>query len=200
MLIAGITGGFGTGKSFAAAMFRELGATVIDADKLAHKALKKGTAPYKKIVAAFGRSILDGSGLIDRRKLGGLAFADKSKVARLNRIIHPVVINEIKDRINSFRGKVLVIDAPLICETGLAGMLDVLIVVKSSREKQIARCMKKFNIRKDDVCKRMACQLPLKVKMNKADYIIDNNGTGKETKMQVTKIWKDLTKGARVWR
>lgn len=200
MLIAGITGGFGTGKSFAAAIFKELGAEVIDADKMAHKALRKGSETYKKIIDVFGRSILDGSGLISRKKLGREVFSDKRKVARLNRIIHPIVIVQIKKRISSFKGKILVIDAPLICETSLSGLIDALIVVTSSREKQIARCIKKFKIKKEDVYKRTACQMPLKTKINKADYVIDNNGTRKETRMQVIKIWQDLNKGARVWR
>ena len=200
MLIAGLTGGFGTGKSLAAAIFKELGAEVVDADKVAHKTLKKGSAVYKKIIAVFGRSILDRSGLISRKKLSRLVFGNKNKVARLNRMIHPVVIDEIKKRIRSFKGKVLVIDAPLICEAGLCGLIDALIVVTSSREKQVARCIKKFKIKKEDVHKRMACQMPLKAKIKKADYVIDNNGTRKETRMQVIKIWQELNKGASVWR
>jgi dephospho-CoA kinase len=200
MLKAGLTGGFGTGKSFAAAIFKELGAGIIDADKLAHKALKKGSATYKKIIAAFGKSVLDGNGLISRKKLGRVVFDNKRKVARLNRIIHPAVTDEIKKRIRSFKGKVLVIDAPLICEAGLCGLIDVLIVVTASKEKQITRCLKKFKIKKADVYKRIACQMPLKTKIKKADYVIDNNGTRKETRMKVIKIWQELNKGARVWR
>ncbi|MDP3792070.1 MAG: dephospho-CoA kinase [Candidatus Omnitrophota bacterium] len=200
MAIVGLTGGFGTGKSFVAKIFKKLGARIVDADKLAHNTLKKGSSTYKNIVSVFGRSILDTKGLIDRKSLGKIAFSDKRKIARLNSIIHPVVIKKIKDEIRSSKNEVLVVDAPLICETSLLGLVNVLVVVKSSREKQVDRCVKKFNLKKEDIYKRMECQMPLKAKIGKADYVVDNNGTRKETKKQVVKIWQDLKKGARVWR
>lgn len=200
MPIIGLTGGFGTGKSFVASIFGRLGAKVIDADKLAHKTLKKGSATYKKIVEAFGRSVLGSDGNINRKKLAKIVFASKRRVAKLNRIVHPVVIKRIKNEICSAKNDILVVDAPLICETSLSGLMNVLVVVKSSKNKQIERCVKKFYITKEDVCKRMACQMPLKQKVNKADYVVYNDGTRKETLKQVTKIWQDLKKGATAWR
>lgn len=200
MPIVGLTGGFGSGKSFVAGLFKRKGAKLIDADRLAHKTLKKGSATYKKIVAAFGKSILDRAGSIDRRKLGKIVFDDRKRLKKLNSIVHPVVIRKIKERAASSGSDVLVLDAPLICETNLSGLMNVMIVVKSSREKQIDRCVKKFNMKEADVCKRMACQMPLKSKMSKADYIVDNNGTRKETEKQVIKIWQELKKGVKAWR
>jgi len=192
MPIIGITGGFGTGKTFVASLFKKLGAEVIDADRLAHQTLKKGSATYKKIVAVFGKAVLDTGGSINRDKLGRIVFDNKKKLARLNRIIHPVVIKQIKKRIRESKNDILALDAPLICETNLPDLMDVLVVVRSSRQKQIERCVKKFNMEKKDVCKRMACQMPLKAKISKADYVVDNDGTRKETKKKVNRIWQEL--------
>lgn len=200
MPIVGLTGGFGTGKSYASSIFKKLGAKVIDADKLAHKALKKGSAAYKRIVAVFGKSILDPKGSIKRKVLGKIVFNDKKRLAKLNKIVHPYVIGAIENSIKASKNEVLIIDAPLICETSLSGLVDVLVVVKASRKNQIDRCVKKLDMEKEDVCKRMACQMPLKEKINKADYIIDNDGTRKETVIQVKQIWGDLKKGAFLWR
>lgn len=200
MPIVGLTGGFGAGKSYAAAIFKKLGAKVIDADKLAHKALKKGSAAYKRVVEIFGKSILDPKGHIKRKTLGKIVFNDKKRLAKLNKIVHPYVIGAIKNRIKASKNEVLIIDAPLICETSLSDIVNVLVVVKASRKNQVDRCVKKFYMEKEDVCKRMACQMPLKEKVNKADYIIDNDGTRKETVIQVKQIWQDLKKGAFLWR
>jgi dephospho-CoA kinase len=202
MLIAGLTGGFGTGKTYVASIFRKLGAKVIDADKLAHAALKEGSPTYKKIVAAFDRSVLVPTGAINRKALGKIVFDDKKRLAQLNGIIHPFVMGKIKERIKAGGSGMLIIDAPLICETALSGMIDVLIVVKASRKNQLERCMKKFKMEEEDVDKRMACQIPLKEKVEKADYIVDNNGTRKGTEKEVKQIWQELKrkKGAILWR
>ena len=194
MPIVGLTGSFGTGKTYVSSIFKSLGAKVIDADKLAHKSFKKNSAAYKKIIATLGRSILSADGSINRKALGRIVFNNKKRLAELNSIIHPGVIREIKDRIKSSKDEVLIIDAPLIFETGLALLMDVLVVVKASRKEQIKRCVKKFNISEQDVCKRMACQMPLKVKIERADYYVDNNGTRKETEKQVKLIWQELKK------
>ena len=200
MPIVGLTGGFGAGKSYAASIFKKLGAKVIDADKLAHKAIRKGDAVHKRIAAVFGKSILDPKGSIKRKALGKIVFNDKKRLAKLNKIIHPYVIGKIKNSIKASKNEVLIIDAPLICETSLSDLVNVLIVVRASRNVRIGRCVKKFYMEKEDVCKRMACQMPLKEKIDKADYIIDNDGARKETVIQVKQIWQDLKKGAFLWR
>ena len=193
MIIIGITGGFGTGKSFVAGIFKKLGAEVIDADKIAHDTLRNDRTVYKKVVAVFGRLILDSSGgSIDRKALGKAVFDDKKRLARLNSIIHPVVICRIENEIKASKKDILAVDAPLICETGLSRLIDVLVVVKVSAPLQIDRCVKKFKLDRKDVYKRIMCQMPLKTKIKKADYVIDNNGTRKRTERQVIKIWQEL--------
>lgn len=192
MPIVGLTGGFGTGKTYVGSIFRKLGAKVFDADSVAHDALKKGTPTYRRIVASFGGSILDPKREIKRNVLGEIVFSNRKKLSKLNGIVHPYVIRKIKESIKKSKSGVLVIDAPLICEAGLCGLMDILVVVSASRKKQIERCVKKFRIAKKDVCKRMACQMPLKQKLQRADYRINNNGTRKETEKQVRRIWQEL--------
>jgi dephospho-CoA kinase len=197
MRIIGLTGGFGSGKSFVASLFKDLGANIIDADKLGHKALGKGSDAYKKIVAAFGENILKPDLSINRKALGDIVFADRKRLARLNRIAHPVIIREIVKRIRrAAENDTLVVDAPLICEANITGLMDALIVIKASKKNQIERSSKKFGMNEKDVCKRIAAQMPLKRKIRMADYTVDNNGTKRETKKQVRNIWQELKKGA----
>ena len=200
MPIVGLTGGIGTGKSYVASIFKKLGAKIIDADKLAHKALEKNSVTYKKITAVFGESILDTEGSINRKALGRIVFNDKKLLAKLNKIIHPFVIRTIRDRIKASRGETLIIDAPLICEAGILGLMDILIVVKASRKNQVKRCIKKFHMGEKDVCKRIACQMPLSEKVGKADYVIDNDGTKMRTLIQVKQVWQILKKEKLLWR
>ncbi|MCX5666442.1 MAG: dephospho-CoA kinase [Candidatus Omnitrophica bacterium] len=197
MRIVGLTGAFGSGKSFVASLFKKLGAKVVDADKIGHKALKRGSVAYKKIVAAFGKKILYADLSIDRKALAGIVFADKKKLEKLNRITHPCIIKEISGKIKKGRkGGFMVVDAPLICEANITGLMDALIVVKASKKNQVERASKKSGMRERDVCRRIAMQMPLKKKIRYADYVVDNNGTKEATKEQVRKIWRQLKKGA----
>lgn len=192
-MIIGLTGGFGTGKTFVASIFRSLGARVIDADRIAHKAIKKGTKGYDRVVDLFGRDILGGRNEINRKKLGKIVFADKRLLKKLNEIIHPQVIAYIKGEVRKAGDtKALVIDAPLLVEAGLAGLVDKLVVVKCSKTKQVERCGKKFCLKKAEVLKRIASQIPLRRKMAMADHVIENSGTKLKTKKQVRKLWEEM--------
>lgn len=195
-MIIGLTGSFGTGKTFVASIFKSLGARVIDADKAAHITIKKGTTAYGKVVKLFGKDILGGRGEVDRKKLGKIVFADKGLLKKLNGIIHPQVIAYIKGEVRKAGdARVLVIDAPLLVEAGLAGLVDKLVVVKCSKTKQVARCEKKFYLKRGEVLKRIASQIPLKRKMAMADHVIENSGTKSQTKKQVRKLWEEM-----LWR
>lgn len=193
MKIIGITGGFGTGKTFVASILRSLGAKVIDADTIAHEAIRKGERAYSRVVRLFGSSVIGRDDEIDRRKLADIVFADNAKLKALNRIIHPEVIRHIKREIGR-KGKegIIVIDAPLLVEAGLAGIVDILVVVICSRDKQITRCRKKFRIKKEDVSKRIKRQISLKKKIRMADFVIKNQGARSETRRQVKEMWEGL--------
>ena len=195
-IIVGVTGGFGSGKSLVASLFKKLGAKVIDADKLGHKALEKGSAVYRKIISVFGSDIVSSDLSINRKALAEIAFANKNNLLKLNKIVHPAIIKSISKRVHSAANdEILIVDAPLICETNITGLMNVLVVVKASRKNQIDRCARKFGICRKDICKRMSYQMPLKRKIRMADYTVDNNGTKEDTKKQVRKIWCELKKG-----
>ena len=152
MKVIGLTGSFGTGKTFVASILRSLGANVLDADVMARAAVKKGTPAYRKIVAAFGTKVLRKSGALDRRKLAAVVFADRKALRALERIVHPEVIRMIRARIrNAGPEDIVVIDAPLLVEAKLTGLVDKLVVVTCTKKRQIERCVKKFRIEKAEV-------------------------------------------------
>lgn len=193
MMVIGITGNFGTGKTFVASIFASLGAKVLDADRIAHDAIRIGRPAYRRVVSIFGRTILDKEGNIERERLADIVFSSKEDLEKLNRIVHPEVIKVIKREIaGTGKAGVIVIDAPLLIEANLTGLVDKLIVVKSSRRTQIERCTKRFCIKKEDVLKRIGHQIPIGKKIKMADFVIDNNGTRSETRDEVRKAWRRM--------
>lgn len=197
-IVIGITGGFGTGKTTVARIFERLGAKVIIADKIAHEVFSPGRAIYKKVLSIFGKSILNKSGAIDRKRLGRIVFNDKNKLLLLNSIVHPEVIERINYLITKKTRGVYIIDAPLIIEVGLLDKIDKLIVVTASRRNQIKRCKKKFNLKKTEILKRIRSQMPIKKKRRLADFIIDNNGSIDKTQRRVKEIWREIKDGTRI--
>ena len=193
-VILGITGAFGSGKSTVANMFRSCGAELIDADKIAHRVIRPGSEIYKKIIDAFSRSILKKNKTIDRKKIAKLVFKDKKLLKKLNQIVHPEVIEIIKNQICASTKGIVVLDAPLLIEAGLGGIVDKLIVVSIHKKKQIERALKKTSLSEADILKRIKAQIPLKDKVRLADFVIDNSGTIGKTREQVVSIrrlvWK----------
>ena len=164
-IIIGITGGFGTGKTTVAKIFKALGAVVLDADKMAHGTFKKDTTSYKKIVGEFGKYILGKSGRIDRAKLGHFVFCNKKYLYKLCNIVHPMVVGNIKKSISKLRNvPAVVIDAPLLIEAGLHNITDYLIVVKTPQSTQIKRTRKKTGLSAVEIIRRMKSQIPLSKK------------------------------------
>lgn len=190
--IIGLTGSFGSGKTTAARLFRKLGACVIDADKIARRYTGPKSPVYNRLKRAFGEKIFKKDGAVNRAELAKLVFSNSGLLSRLNGIIHPEVIRDIKSRINSSRSSFIVLDAPLLVEAGLAGTVDKLVVVKAAKDLQIRRLEGKIPISRADILKRIKCQLPLSEKIRLADFVIDNNGSIDKTKRQVKRIWKCL--------
>ncbi len=198
MFIVGVTGSLGSGKSTVAAMFKSLGAGVVDADEINRRLLKETTTPlFKKILRLFGNQIL-AKGAIDRKKLGRIVFQSPAKLKKLCAITHPAIIREMKKRI-AFHKKaekkkktILIIDVPLLIEAGLLSLVDTLVVVKASRDKQIKRIQRRMNINKSEALRRMTLQMPLEKKIALANEVIDNNKTFNKTKRQVRRIWQKL--------
>lgn len=195
MLIIGLTGGLATGKTTVAKMFAQLGAQVIDADKIAHKLISPRGACYTSIVRYFGGDIVT-KGNIDRKKLSTIVFNNKHALRKLEGIIHPEVkkniFTEIKKR--QKKNSIIIIDAPLLIEAGIEKKVDRLIVVKSSLNKQIKRSSARLKITKSEALKRIKAQMPLKDKERLADIVINNNEDLENTRKQVKAIWEKIFK------
>ena len=195
MLVIGLTGSLGTGKTTVAAMFADFGAKVLNADRIAHQQITPKGACFKRVVRTLGKNILT-AGRIDRRKVAASVFTNSRQLHKLERIIHPVVRNVLRTKIQEYKkgkGKVVVVmDVALLFESKLNVDSDLTVVVKTSRVTQINRAIKQLNITKADAKRRIKAQMPLEKKIRIADMIIDNNGTLTNTKKQVKQIWEKL--------
>ncbi|RJP29751.1 MAG: dephospho-CoA kinase [Candidatus Omnitrophota bacterium] len=193
-LVIGLTGNFGSGKSTVAGLFRELGAYVIDADKLARKAVSPGAKAYNKIVKVFGKAILRKNGHIDRVRLAGRVFCDRKALVSLNSIIHPEVIRAIKEKISASKYRIILLDVPLLIESGLSRISDKVIVVKASANTIARRLSGKRGFSIQEIKDRTKNQMPIRDKLRLADFVIDNNRSFKNTSVQVEKIRRKLWK------
>lgn len=200
MVRAGLTGGIGCGKSTVAAMMREMGCEVLDADIVAREVVKPGQPAHAEIVAAFGRDILAQDGSIDRSKLAHLVFPDPSKLTKLNRIVHPPVLARQEEWLKDLELRsphaIAVIEAALLIEARVHATLDRLIVVWCQPEQQIERLIAESGraMSREDALKRINAQMPLNQKRRMATDEIDNSGEIAATRHQVTSLVERLRK------
>lgn len=195
MLLVGLTGGIGAGKSTFAALLAERGALLIDADTLGHEAIAPGEPAWHAIVEHFGDEVLSaGSMTIDRKVLGRIVFADPRKLATLNAITHPVILRKIADTLQAFRhtDRIVVLDAALIVELGLVDSLDVIVVVASDTEIRKARLMKDRGMTSEAVDERMAAQAKPEELISKADIVVRNDGTLENLVTEADRVWREL--------
>ena len=196
MLHVGLTGNIASGKSAAALLFAELGAHVIDADRVVHLLLKSGTPVYRKIVDAFGERILSSAGEIDRRILGRMVFSDADKRLLLNSLTHPAVATEILRQIGeleqSASSGIIIVDAALMIETGGYKMYHRIIVVTCDPALQVSRLIERNGLTEEEAGARIAAQMSMEEKLKLANYTIDTSGTLEHTREQVEAIYRDL--------
>jgi len=193
MLVIGLTGSLGSGKSTVASLLAQQGAKVFNADRIVHQEMRHGGQCHQSVVKIFSRSILTG-GQIDRKKLAHIVFKDRKKLRQLEKIMHPVVKKKMMEVISIYKKKlksvVIVFDVPLLFESGLDSIVDQTIVVKANLKQQIQRTTMKLKITKAEALRRIRAQWPLKRKIRLADLIIDNSGALNQTKRQVKKSWE----------
>ncbi len=192
----GLTGGIASGKSTVAAMLRDLGAHIIDADKIGHEMLVSKSPAYPELVAAFGRGILDSAGRVDRRKLGPVVFSDPAKLQQLNCIVHPLIIERISQlaaqHCSQNQGAVVVVDAALIYETGIPGRFVKTIVAWCRPEQQVERLIAKTGLSREEAEQRIGSQMPAEEKRRRADFVVDCSGSLEETCRQVEDLYPVL--------
>jgi dephospho-CoA kinase len=193
-LLIGITGNIGTGKSAVAGMLSELGAKVIDADKVAHEVMRSGTCVHARIVKAFGQEIVASDGEIHRGRLGAIVFADPAQLAILESIVHPVTVEAIGERIAAVDAGVIVVEAIKLIESGMADACDSVWVTTCRPEQQICRIVAR-GLNRADAEQRVRAQPPQDDKVARADVVIDNSGSLCQTRRQVEAAWAGLVGG-----
>lgn len=192
MKVLGLTGGIGSGKSVVDAMFRELGAEVIDADALAREVVEPGKPALQEIVSSFGTDMLLPDGRLDRPRLAAMIFSDPSARERLNAITHPRIRQRMAEEVAARSGQpgVLILDIPLLYENGPSVDVERVIVVWVDEATQIQRLMERDHLTEEQARQRTAAQMPLDEKRRRADHVIDNSGSREDTRRQVDAIYR----------
>ncbi|MBI4462893.1 MAG: dephospho-CoA kinase [Acidobacteria bacterium] len=201
MLRAGLTGGISTGKSTVAQMLEEMGCQVLRLDEMAHELMAPGQPAYREIVAAFGKEILATDDTIDRKQLARLVFADRAKLAQLNAIVHPRVIERTEAQLAEIArttpDAIVVVEAALLVESGYHRRLDKLIVTWCRPEQQRERLLARTGLSRAEAEQRLAAQLPQEEKRRQADYQIDCSGSLDDTRTQVHSVVEQLRRQVR---
>jgi dephospho-CoA kinase len=194
VLLVGLTGGIGSGKSTVARLLERRGAVVIDADQLAREAVTKGSPGFERVVDTFGGSIVTPDGDLDRQALATIIFSDPERKAALEGIVHPEVARRFGEQVDELRStdRVVVYVSPLLVELGLAPAFDVVIVVTASPHLRVSRVASGRDLSPEDVRARMAAQATDEQRMEVADILVDNDGSLAELEPQVDRIWDDL--------
>jgi len=196
MLRVGLTGGLACGKSFVGEALAGFGCHLLQADQLGHEALLPGGEAYEPVVQEFGRDILDATGEIDRRALAAVVFNDPERLARLNGLIHPVVMRQEEEWLARIAAEdphgIAVVEAAILIETGSYRRFDRLIVVVCDEEQQVQRSMKRDGVAREEVLARLKRQMPVAEKRKFADYTINTSGTKEETLRQTRAVYESL--------
>ena len=198
MLKVGLTGGIGCGKSHILREFHKLGVYTIDADEIAHEVILPDQSAYEQILETFGPEILASDRTIDRKKLGEKVFSDEKAREKLNRIVHPLVLEEVARRVSKFEERedptspIIMVDAALMVETGSYRKYDSVVVVYCPPQVQLQRVIARDRLSEEEALQRIESQMPLLEKIKYADYIIESSGKLSETKEQVKPIFTEL--------
>jgi dephospho-CoA kinase len=195
VLLVGLTGGIGSGKSTVARLLEKRGAVVFDADLLAREAVERGTPGHAAVIERFGADVLAPGGELDREALASIVFADPAARRDLEQIVHPEVRRLFAEGSEAYRDtdRVVVFSAPLLVETGMHTAFEVLVVVSATVATQIERLMRQRGMSEPSIRARIDAQAPLEDKAAAADFLVDNEGSLDELESQVERLWNDLS-------
>ncbi|MFD3366084.1 dephospho-CoA kinase [Streptomyces albidoflavus] len=201
MLIVGLTGGIGAGKSEVSRLLVEHGAHLVDADRIAREVVEPGTPGLAAVVEAFGESVLAADGSLDRPKLGEIVFADPERRAVLNGIVHPLVgARSAELQSQAPQDGVVVHDVPLLTENDLAELYDLVIVVDVEPRTQVERLVRSRGMREEEARARMAAQARREERLAVADIVIDNEVSLDALRGRVAEVWTELDARAKAGR
>jgi len=195
MRVVGLTGGIGSGKSTVARFMAEMGAVIVDADRVGHEAFKAGTELWQQVTAAFGKGILAQDGDIDREKLGKAVFDSPEALEKLNRIMHPAMRDIIKAQVEEYRRQgagVVVVEAPLLVEAGWTSLADEVWVTTATEAAVLRRLRERTGMTEQESLARIRSQLPSQERLKHADVIIDTDCDLQELKARVKELWQKM--------
>jgi dephospho-CoA kinase len=198
MLVIGLTGSIGTGKSAVTGRLEQLGAKIINADHVGHDAYTPNSEIWNEVVRAFGEEILEADGAIDRKKLGALVFSDPEQLAKLNAIMHPRMAGMVSDRIEQFRAvgaSVVVVEAALMFEAGWETLVDEVWVVDSPLDLVMKRLYARNGMDEAEVNRRIKSQMDIRERLERADVVVDNGGDLAALEQVVDSLWESRIKG-----
>jgi dephospho-CoA kinase len=200
--VIGLTGGIASGKSTVARMFQELGAEVVSADEIAREVVAEGAPTLAAIRAEFGADVFRPDGTLDRAALGERVFSDTEARRRLEAITHPPILQRIRQRINAWRkdkaaerSPVLILEHPLLFETGHTDLVEGIILVTAQQSTQVARLMADRRLPEKHAWARVRAQLPLEAKTARARWLIDGEAPLPDVRRRVEEIWRELSPG-----
>lgn len=199
MLLVGLTGNIGSGKSTVTQLLSERGATIIDADVLARRAVEEGTPAFQSIAKRWGTSILAADGGIDRSALRRVVFSDPKQLEQLNRIVHPEVERMRAALVEQARrrgDRLVVCDIPLLFEKKMTGKFDRIVLVDAPRPVRLERLVRERGLRETEAMDMIVAQMPAELKRARADFVIDNDGTLTQLDHRVTEVWSVLRQAA----
>ncbi|MEC9279483.1 MAG: dephospho-CoA kinase, partial [Chloroflexota bacterium] len=192
MLVIGLTGSIGTGKSEAARHLEALGASLISADQVGHEAYTPNTEAWEQVVAAFGEGILQDDGEINRRELGAVVFSDPGKLEKLNQIMHPRMARVVADKIEILRSQgvdVVVVEAALLFEAGWDSLVEEVWVTDSPEEIVIERLKQRNGLSEEEARKRISSQMDRVERLERSDFVIDNSGDMAGLGNAIKELW-----------
>ena len=195
--VIGLTGGIGSGKSTVSQFLADLGAVIIDADKLGHEAYRPNTDTWRELVKTFGNRILATDNTIDRKKLGIIVFSNPEELKRLNAIVHPRMFEKAKQRIEDCRrkgAKVVILDAPILFETNWTPLVDEVWVVVANEANVIKRAIARTSLPEEQIRSRIRSQMSDEERIKRAQVVISNDGTVADLRKKVAALWKALQK------
>ena len=201
MLVIGLTGGIGTGKSEVTRLLERLGAVAINADQVGHEAYKPDSESWKEVIKAFGEDILQPNREIDRQKLGAIVFGDPDQLVKLNLIMHPRMARIVSEQLESLRDrdtKVVVVEAALLFEAGWDSLVDEVWATASPVETVIERLQARNGMSAEEVLKRIDSQMDRSERLSRAQVIVDNGGDVADLESTVDRLWKTRVAGAGV--